>query len=281
MADAQFSGGASRTLLDGAAGFSNVSGTTVRAIYNYPADEGKVSALAVRAFTDGTAIEARASGLFARLLIRGRIDDPKVRVWTFTLDGHDYYVIRLGNIETLVYDTYSEQWSVYGDAEDSLWEAYQGINWIGSGSLSDRYGSNIIVGDDSNGALYFLNPEAYSDDDRVDGELTPRTFERVFQGQLTKRSYDYEKCYAVELLGSIGKMDQPTLTDVTLYISDDQGITYSDMGTITIPNESYKTRVDWRSLGSFTAPGRLFKIVDTGALHRVDSLTADTDRERS
>jgi hypothetical protein len=42
--------------------------------------------------------------------VRGRIQNPKLRAWTFTLDGHDFYVLRLGMDLTLVYDVYSEQW---------------------------------------------------------------------------------------------------------------------------------------------------------------------------
>ena len=56
----------------------------------------------------GTTIEvsqARTLGV-----VRGRIGNPKLRVWTFSLDGHDFYVLRLGDSETLVYDLYSEQW---------------------------------------------------------------------------------------------------------------------------------------------------------------------------
>jgi hypothetical protein len=42
--------------------------------------------------------------------VRGRIQNPKMRAWTFTLDGHDFYVLRLGMDLTLVYDVSSEQW---------------------------------------------------------------------------------------------------------------------------------------------------------------------------
>src|SRR3954464_14599725 len=29
--------------------------------------------------------------------VRGRVANPRVRAWTYTLDGHDFYVLRLGD----------------------------------------------------------------------------------------------------------------------------------------------------------------------------------------
>lgn len=246
---------------------------------NLPTDEIQNSQSLNNVVTSGGSPAMQVSQSFLTIVARGRIDDPKVRVWTYTLDGHDYYVLRLGNSETLVYDTYSEEWSVFGSDGTNLWKAFTGINWVGGNNVANSYGSNVIVGDHGNGSLYFLDPEQYKDDSSF-GTEDQTTFERIFQAQLQKRSYDFEKCFAVELLGSIGKMDQSDLTDITLYYSDDQGITYINAGTVSITNEDYSKRVDWRSLGSFSAPGRMFKIIDNGALQRIDSLTADTDRER-
>ena len=61
-------------------------------------------------------------------VVKGRVSDPRVRAWTFTIDGHDFYVLRLGNDETLVYDVYSEQWYVWGSSDTPLWRAYNGTN---------------------------------------------------------------------------------------------------------------------------------------------------------
>ena len=53
-------------------------------------------------------IDASQIGLF--VIARGSNTDPSVRAWTFTLDGHNYYVLRLGTQETLVYDEHAGQW---------------------------------------------------------------------------------------------------------------------------------------------------------------------------
>ena len=250
----------------------------VNVVANYPTDGTLSSQQFVQAVTAGETRETKSSQQFVQVVVRGRIDDPKVRVWTYTLDGHDFYVMRLGNLETLVYDVSTGQWSVWAGGQDETWKAYTGQNWIGSGPLAYAYGSNVVVGDDGNGSIYFLDPTQYVDDASATGS-SQVTFERILQGQLTKRGYDNTKVFAVELLGSIGKMSNPDLTNVTLYYSDDRGQTYTSAGTITVANNETDKRVDWRSLGSFSAPGRLFKLVDDGALQRIDNLTVETDKE--
>ena len=102
----------------------------------------------------------------------------------------------------------------------------------------------------------------------------------MFQGQIVKRGYDQERCFSVELIGSSGKqIDYDDLTSVTLYTSDDKGESYVDQGTVNITPSDLDRRVQWRSLGSFTTPGRLFKFVDYGALARIDYISMESDRE--
>jgi hypothetical protein len=242
----------------------------------YPADGIRVpQALALAAIDAEDSMAINVSQVVILLAARGRVNDPKIRAWTFTLDGHDYYVLRLGNRETLVYDTHSQAWYVWGSDEGDLWRAYNGCNWLGGTTQGGGYGSNIVVGDDGNGSLYFLDPDSEVDDDSLLGEAVPRTFQRVVQGQVVTKGYQSERCYGVQLTGSIADVDDPTYTDVTLSISDDQGETYTDCGTITVEQDAPNARLHWRSLGSIRNPGRLFKIVDYGALTRIDSLDMD------
>jgi len=74
-------------------------------------------------------------------------------------------------------------------------------------------------------------------------------------------------------------MDQAALVTVKLSTSDDQGHTYDDHDTFSISNADYEFRAEWWSLGSFSAPGRLFKITDYGALQRIDYLEMIEDNE--
>lgn len=267
MTDGQVSQLTVRALSEGSD--AQVSQFAVRSVFNYPAEAGQVSQVIVRTFVEPTP-DLRLSQMVVRTILRGRVDEPKVRAWTFTMDGHDFYVLRLGMQETLVYDTHTGEWHVWGTGTTSLWRAYTGCNWIGGRSLALNW-SNIICGDDGNGALYFLSPDDDTDDDALFGSETPRAFRRRATGQLViKAGYMSVPCYGVQLAGSSGKAGT-----VTLSISDDRGHNYTDMGDITLVADEYSARVNWRSLGSMKAPGRLFRITDTGSLKRIDGLETD------
>jgi hypothetical protein len=218
-----------------------------------------------------TAMTMQVSQLGVMVSAMGRVADPRVRAWTFTLEGHDYYILRLGNIETLVYDTHSEQWYVWGSDTDSLWRAYYGTSWQGGRALAGNYAS-VVVGDDGNGALYFLDPNGEYDDDALFGAATPRPFERIATAQLVLPiGYEYIPCFGVELFGSIGQSLTVGAT-VDLRTSDDRGITFISAGALTLTPDDHDQRLDWGSLGQMVAPGRLFQVVDYGALQRVDAL---------
>lgn len=239
-------------------------------VYNVPADFGLLSQFVTVAVSESTP-SALVSQIEVIVVYRGRSTNPAVRAWTFTQDGHDFYVLRLGTGSTLVYDTYSQQWSVYGSGETNPWRAYTGRNWQGGRNLALPW-SDVIVGDDGNGSLYFLSPDDDTDDDPLTGATTPRTFRRQLTGQVVvKPGYASAPCYGVQLYGSIGS----DTGDVTLAISDDLGVNYTDMGDVTLTGGEYNTRAHWRSLGSMVAPGRLFRITDDGALKRIDGLVMD------
>ncbi len=83
--------------------------TGVFAAYNIPAVAMRATYGATEVlFRRDSSIQVTQAGTFA--LARGQIANPKLRAWTFSLDGHDFYVLRLGDTETLVYDLTSEQW---------------------------------------------------------------------------------------------------------------------------------------------------------------------------
>lgn len=199
---------------------------------------------------------------------------PVIQVWTATIDGHDFYFLNLGTAdtpETLVYDTHAEEWYNWGTGTSRLWRAHTGCNWIGGRGLVPTW-SDVVVGDDTNGAIYFLSPDDDYDDDATDGAATPRTFTREATGQVVvKPGYKAVPCFGVHLFGSIGSGPADGLT-VMLETSDDRGFTYDSQGSVTLDAADYTARADWLSLGSMVAPGRLFRVTDTGALKRVDGL---------
>jgi hypothetical protein len=241
-------------------------------IWNIPSISIQSSQFDLSFVSEGTAQLMDVSQLDLLYVYRGRVADPKVRCFTFTLDGHDFYVIRLGTIETLVFDTQTNQFYIWGSGDSLLWRAYDGCNWLGGYAQSAGFGSNIVVGDDGNGSIYFLNPDADTDDDAIEGSTLQRDFVRRASGQVITKGYSSVRCYGVELLGSIGQYAGAAPSTVTLDYSDDRGQSYVDAGTYTIDSADYEARLFWRSLGSIRAPGRIFRVTDYGALKRIDSL---------
>lgn len=250
-----------------------VSQAGVLAVGIIPTEFVEVSQAGVQTVTFAeTDVQVSQAGVM--VIGRGRVADPNLRAWVYWLDNHWFYVLRLPTGWTLVYDLTTEQWSIYGSGTSTTWRPFHGINWLGSGALMSTYGSNVLCGDDGNGALYFLNPLSPTDDNAILGAEDPQPFLRRITGQVTTRSHNYIRCYGVELMGSIG--DGET-ADVTLYTSDDIGHTYTSQGTVTLTALDYSAWAQWNTgLGSFSAPGRLFRI-DDEYLQRIDWLDMRED----
>lgn len=237
----------------------------------FPALNLEASQLQVdAAYSGGVLVDASQLQVYAAA--QGTNTDPSVRAWTFTLDNHDYYVLRLGTQETLVYDDHTSQWYTWASGDGDTWKAYNGTNWHGGEAWSYVYGSNVIAGDDGNGALYFLNPDQDTDDNAVAGAALPFPFRREVYGQHAFRGYNRQPCFGIQVQGSIGSQGSTSIDTVDLYTSDDRGTTYQDAGTITLTPGDIDGRAYWRSLGSMKAPGRIFKVQDYGALKRIDSM---------
>lgn len=254
-----------------------VSSSGVMAVALWPAENTRTSQLGTAVVTQA-GNTTRLSQLGVMLVARGRVTDPSVRVWGFTLDEHEFYVIRLGMEETIVCDITNNQFFLWGSDESPLWRAYDGYSWLGGTAFANSYGSNVVVGDDGNGSLYFLDPNGDYDDDALQGSEISRPFLREVTGQVLTKGFGRNPCYGVYLLGSIGQEADPNTQGVNLSYSDDRGVSYIDAGTINVAPEAYDDRLHWRSLGSMRQPGRLFKVSDYGALKRIDSLTLE-DRE--
>ena len=275
MADVQVSQGDVTTVLENSGDNLQLSQAGATVVYNFPA-EFTQSSQADLTYVGTLSSHQQVSQVGLTVVMRGRTDDPSVRAWTFTLDGHDFYVLRLGTTETLVYDMTTDTWYNWGSGDTPLWSVYNGINWTDGNGFAAEYGSNVLVGSDSNGALFFLDPSQAFDNAAAEGrEGVP--FTRRVTGQLAYRGYERVSVYQTHLIGSVGELLDPDYNTITLSYSDDRGDTYLSAGTVTIADGDYDVRAVWRSLGSFSNPGRLFRLEDDGALARVDSLTVDSD----
>jgi hypothetical protein len=197
----------------------------------------------------------------------GSENDPIVRVWGFSMDGHDFYVIRLGASETLVYDLTTGQWHHWASPDEERWRAHIGNNWVGIGATTtDRdFGSDVVAGDDRSGTLWMLDPTAGVDDNDTTGTSS---FIRKVTGGISLRGRDVLPCNAVQLTLSLG---EPVLSGATLTLntSDDFGKTWVNQGTVEIDPGNYDQVIEYRSLGLMVQPGRIFEITDEGACVRI------------
>lgn len=242
--------------------------------YNVPAENIRATyGGALAAFRQASDIKVTQASVLA--LVRGTISNPKLRAWTFDLDGHEFYVLRLGNDKSLIYDRTTEQWSWWSSGETPSWRVNIGTNWIQSGSVS-LSSSNVVVGDDSLGMLWTLAPEQGYDDPtspkaRDEGEV--RSFKRIATGQVVTRGRITIPCYQVYLTANAG---QPAYAgaSVTLSYSDDGGRSFvAASEPIVAEAGNYYQEFAWRSVGLVRSPGRLFRIEDDGAFAQIDELT--------
>lgn len=243
----------------------------VLATVNFPTSSERLSSMTGFVAVKSDVIP-RVSNAAVLVAVKGRTSNPKLRAWTFTLDGHDYYVLRLGMKLTLVYDIYSEQWMDWDAFSETYWPVNIGANWVGGTKWGQSYGSNVLVGDDTYGLLWLLDPnQPYDEAPEVLDPTQEVFFPRIIQGQYPVVGRAVEPCYAVWLTTDMGA---PAYlgAGVKLEISDDAGKSYQDMGTVPVTAGTNTPEIAWYSLGQIGAPGRLFRITDDGAVARIDSM---------
>lgn len=203
----------------------------------------------------------------------------QIVAFPFTLDGHDFYAIRLGDDETLLYDQTTGQWCSWDSPGRNTWRATGALNWVGilGSGEANVPSTNIICGDDTLGVLWALDPSSGSDEGPFEG--TPlRPFTRTVTGGIPIRGRTSPRNNAVTLTVSTGDPDAVDTT-IQLRISDDNGQSYQDCGAVPVPSNLYFREVRWRSLGLVRAPTRIFEFTDTGAVVRIDGADARLSSE--
>lgn len=208
-------------------------------------------------------------------VVLGHNAHPEITPWTWEIDGHEYVAFQLQE-ETLVYDFHAERWYVWGSGDLPLWAPQTGQNWnadLGTiiAALGGERVSNVICGDGTTSALYFLDPDLDEDYSPLGVANVP--FVRIMTGQLTHRGKDYKRLYGVQVNASNGFSVDAADLSVTLDYSDDQGVTYNTFGSLDVTVGDYAPLLRWDSLGSYRSPGRLLRLKDYGALRRVDDWT--------
>ena len=200
----------------------------------------------------------------------GATQNCRLRSWTFTLDGHDFYVLRLGEDYTLVYDFTTESWSKWQSSDVPYLHQHVGLNWysMNKPSLATNAVTNVVCGDDSSSYLYTLNPYVGYDEDT---SLNQLNFTREVLGGVPMRTRRTQPVGGLYVVVDSGNPQVPGAT-ISLATSDDYGKTWQDHGSITPTVGDFTQEFSWRSLGLIRAPGKAFKITDNGAAVRIESM---------
>ena len=171
--------------------------------------------------------------------------------WSFFLDGHRFYVLPLGPEGDWAYDTTTKEWS------ELQTQGFDGLNFK-HGVMWDF---RIMGGDQLYPFLLEMDPSKTLDDDF-------RPVEHVVTGGIPTRSRNSIGVANFTVTASVSD-EASQAYPISLAFSDDNGVTYSEEFPITLTDMSTQSLI-WNSLGSFSAPGRVFRITDYGGPIRLD-----------
>lgn len=96
-------------------------------------------------------VPKRVSSFGIEERIRKRTDSCSA--WTFTADGHKFYVLHIGGQGTFAYDISTETWSEFATIGQTLWQARIGCD-AAAGPLAGN----------SSGKVFMLDPDCSTDD---------------------------------------------------------------------------------------------------------------------
>lgn len=184
----------------------------------------------------------------------GTPDIRRTRAWAFSLDGHQFYVLNLGQEGTFVYDTTTAQWAQFDTDGFGQWNMLNGTMWEQG---------RVVGGDAVTPQVWELVPGAVLDEGW-------RDIDHVVTGGVQLRSRVFVSCDALRIAASVGKIDEVNGATLSMRYSDDQGNTWSDYSEIVLTEGSFSAELAFRSLGSFASPGRIFELSDVGGLIRID-----------
>jgi hypothetical protein len=184
-------------------------------------------------------------------------DQARSLAWTFTLDGHCFYVLNLGPEGTFLYDVITKQWCKFDTQGYGQWNFINGCMW----------GIRTVGGDSITNQVWELVPTALLDEGW-------RDIAHAATGAISLRSRTFVGCDALRVSASFGDLDDVNGASISMRFSDDWGNTWSEVYTISLTEGDFSGEIVFRSLGSFMAPGRIFELTDSGGLIRIDGVDA-------
>lgn len=193
--------------------------------------------------------------------VYGAPASSRKRAWFFVLDGHEMYVLDLGQEGTWIYDRSTNHWCQFITQGYVQWNFANGCMW----------GQRIVAGDLLTTEVWEMQPGLLFDNGATE-------IQHVVTGGVATRNRTYHSVDSFRLACSSGLYTDTTgAGTVTLSFSDDQGNTFTTMDTYSLPAGKFSQEFLWTSLGSFAAPGRIFRITDTGGFLRIEGADAGID----
>lgn len=171
--------------------------------------------------------------------------------WTFVLDGHRFYVLPLGPEGDWAYDMTTQEWCQLQS------QGFPGINF----NHGVMWGLRIIGGDVLYTYLYEMDPNQPLDENW-------REVQHMVTGGIATRARSSIGVANFTLTASVGD-DSAKDQAISLAFSDDNGVTWSQEFDIPLTDVSSQVLI-WNALGSFSAPGRVFRITDYSGPIRLD-----------
>lgn len=193
----------------------------------------------------GSPTRISENGIEERLRQTGRTG---LRAWTYALDGHTFFVLRVGDAATFAFDLTMGVASEFQSFNRAYWRAHLGAQ-------TDM--TSVICGDSETGELWKLDPARGNDD----GE----TMVREVTGMIAVAGRP-QRCDSVSLQASVGWPSAAVENPVVLMRwSDDAGATWDYWRQIKLGEiGQYGREIVLRKLGMMRAPGRLmeFRMTD-------------------
>lgn len=235
----------------------NLSGTPY--YYNdiYELDPDTTQAISPITIIDGAVeINSPGSATVVQIFVlvaygSGIYNTDYLPAWTFVLDGHRFYVLSLGPEGDWAYDLTTHEWCQLQS------QGFPGLNF----THGVMWGMKIMGGDALYVYLHELNPVEPLDE-------TWREVKHMVTGGIATRTRSVIGVANFTVTASVGldsEEDQP----ISLAYSDDNGVTWSPEFGEPLTDMSTQSLI-WNALGSFAAPGRVFRITDYSGPIRLD-----------
>lgn len=177
--------------------------------------------------------------------------NDRQQAWTFVLDGHRFYVMPLGQFGDWAYDTTTHEWCQLQTQGFDGMDFTKGVMW----------GIRVMGGNSIFPYLMEMDPNQPFDEGW-------RPIERIVTGGIASRARSNVGVANFTLTASVND-DASTDIPISLAFSDDNGATWSPEFEIPLTDKSTQTLI-WNALGSFSAPGRIFRITDYAGPVRLD-----------